>query len=77
MRDLRYFFVFQTPFKVTLSDASSRGCGAVIYINDGEHVCHKMWSEAERAKSSTWRELAAIEYTMLSCWPILSGSRIK
>ena len=53
-RNLRCFFffsVFQELFKIILlCDAYS--CSAVIYNNDGEHVCHKMWSEGERGKSS-------------------------
>ena len=70
-------FVFRKPQKVTFSDASNIACGAVSYINDGELVCHKMWTQDERSRSSTWRELSAIEFSLLSCLPILSSSHIK
>ena len=52
-------------------------CGAVTYINDGEHVCHKMWTQDERGRSSTWRKLSAIEFLLLSCLPILRASHVK
>ena len=46
-RNFKNCFVFHKPQKVTFSDASNIACGAVIYINDGEHVCQN------------WRELSA------------------
>lgn len=77
LRNFKNCFVFRKPQKVTFSDASNIACGAVSYINDGEHVCHKMWTQDERSRSSTWRELSAIEFSLLSCLPILSSSHIK
>ena len=48
------------------------------YINGGEHVCHKMWTQDERSRSSTWIELSAIEsVSHLSCLPILHTSHVK
>ena len=37
----------------------------------------KMWTQDEKSRSSTWRELSAIEFSLLSCLPILSSSHIK
>ena len=47
-----------TPNCFVYSDASGTGCGAHMTLNQ-EYRCHTMWSENERMKSSTWRELYA------------------
>ena len=44
-------------------------------------MCHKLWEPSECSKSSTWRELAAIDFSLESFAPILkvhlsSGSLI-
>ena len=75
--NFRNYFVFYKPRKVTFSDASNIACGAVTYINAGEHVCHKMRTQDERSRSSTWKELSAIEFSLLSCMPILRTSHVK
>ena len=36
-----------------------------------------MWSENERMRSSTWRELYAIEFALRSFCGELKGSRVK
>lgn len=61
---------------VVCSDASGTGCGAHLELN-GEQVCHKQWEEHERSKSSTWRELSAIEFALLSFLPLIKGSYVK
>ena len=38
---------------------------------------HKFWEPSERSKSSTWRELAAIDFTLESFAPILESSLVK
>ena len=37
---------------------------------------HKSWSEVEAVKSSTWRELKAIELSLLSFLHVLRNSTI-
>lgn len=58
------------------SDASASGCGAHLDLN-GEQVCHKLWNVSEGEKSSTWRELLAIDYALKSFLPIIRGSYLK
>lgn len=61
---------------VIYSDASSTGCGAHFDFN-GEKVCHRQWDEHESQKSSTWRELTAIEFALDSFLPLLKGTYVK
>jgi len=42
LSNFRNCFVFHKHLKATFTDASNFACGAVTYINGGEHVCHKM-----------------------------------
>ena len=72
-------FVFWTDRKPNvfgLSDASTTGCGAVISL-DSQHVCHKLWDSSEASKSSTWRELAAIDFAIESFSSVLESSCVK
>ena len=39
-------------------------------------ISHKMWSSEERNMSSTWREMKAIYYSLLSFLPLLKGQNI-
>ena len=50
------------PSKVLFSDASSTGCGA--FIQGSSLVCHRNWSAEESQKSSTWRELFAVNFAL-------------
>ena len=52
------------------------GLWDVCSVRQGE-TCHKIWQQTERAKSSTWRELAAVEFSIESFLPILSGAHVK
>ena len=40
-------------------------------------MCHKLWEPSERSKSSTWKELAAIDFSLESFGPILEGLLVK
>ena len=40
-------------------------------------MCHKLWEPSECSKSSTWRELAAIDFSLEYFAPILEGSLVK
>lgn len=61
---------------IVCSDASGVGCGAHLDL-DGEQVCNKQWEDCERLKSSTWRELSAIEFGLESFLPIISNGYVK
>ena len=72
----RNCFLYKAPSCFAYSDASDTGRGSLITLNETT-VCHKMWLPHERAKSSTWRELAAIEFALLSFTEVLKGSHVK
>ena len=57
--------LFNKPRCFTYSDASATGCGSVITLNEN-CVCHKLWEPSERFKSSTWRELAVVDFSQES-----------
>ena len=40
-------------------------------------MCPKLWEPSECSKSSTWRELAAIDFSLESFAPVLEGSLVK
>ena len=62
------------PSKVLFSDASLTGCGA--FVQGSSLVSHRNWSTEESQKSSTWRELAAIEFALAAFEAHLSGLRV-
>lgn len=63
-------------FYVIYSDASGTGCGAHFNFND-EIICHKQWDKQESQKSSTWRELKAIEFALQSFLYLVKGAYVK
>ena len=69
-------FFYKAPSFFVYSDASQTGCGSIITMNDSL-LCHKMWLPHESVQSSTWRELAAIEFAILSFTELLKGSHVK
>ena len=72
----RNCFLHREPNCFVYSDASETGCGSVITLNQSQ-VCHKMWDVNECCKSSTWRELAAIEFALRSFADILRCTHVK
>ena len=68
------------PYKpqqiLVFSDASDLACGAYSVEVD-DKVFHKMWNDCERVKSSTWRELRAIEQALISFGNAFTGSSLK
>ena len=74
--NVRYCFSATTPNCFVYSDASGTGCGANMTLNQ-EYICHTMWSENERMKSSTCRELYAIEFALRLFCGKLKDSRVK
>lgn len=51
---------------VAYSDASEYGFGGYVISAGTKLVCHGMWGECERNKSSTWREAKAISNMLRS-----------
>ena len=72
----RHCFLFKQPNCFVYSDASVTGCGSVITLNE-ETICHKMWADWEREKSSTWRELSAIDFSLRSFTDLLKSTHVK
>ncbi|CAG2232062.1 unnamed protein product [Mytilus edulis] len=54
------------------TDASDIGAGC--YLQDTDYVAHRQWSVTEATKSSTWREMKAIELTLESFAKVLKHS---
>ena len=74
--NVRCCFSGTTPNCFVYSDASGTGCGAHVTLNQ-EYICHAMWSENERMKSFTWRELYAIEFALRSFCGELKDSHVR
>ena len=64
------------PRTVIFSDASSFAIEAIFENESGRHTCHKNLTTKERLKSSTWRELLAIDYTLKCFAPLLENTSI-
>lgn len=62
------------PSKVLFTDASLTGCGG--FIQGSSLVCHKNWSAEESQKSSTWRELVAINFALEAFDNHLAGQAV-
>ena len=41
------------------------------------NIAHGMWEEIERSRSSTWRELVAVQRVLGSLLPFMHGKCIK
>ena len=67
---VRDCFLTNKPQRFVYSDASATGCGSVINLN-ADYVCHRLWEPSECSKSSTWRELAAIDFSLKSFASVL------
>ncbi|KAK3093403.1 hypothetical protein FSP39_015112 [Pinctada imbricata] len=62
------------------SDASSFAAGGYIVhstINFAQEWCHKTWTNEEREKSSTWREMRACWFALASYSKFLKGKQVK
>ena len=58
------------------SDASNVASGAIIKINGVPHTAHKNLSPEEIEKSSTWRELDAIAFSLVSMADIIRDKTV-
>ena len=68
---------WKLEFKLTksiYSDASDHACAA--FVRNQEVVFHQNWSESEKLKSSTWRELKTISLAITSYSYILHDQNI-
>ncbi|KAL5020676.1 hypothetical protein ScPMuIL_002241, partial [Solemya velum] len=63
-------------FKVVYSDASNSGYGGYS-VESPKGVAHGLWTEEEANKSSTWKELAAVDRTLCSLISHLENSNVK
>ena len=61
---------------IIFSDASSVACGAYAVELD-KKVIHQMWDNTEACKSSTWREMKAIEQALKALQNCLKGKTVK
>ena len=69
MRTLYEILFSQIPFvpsKVLFTDASPTSRGG--FIQGSALVCHKKWYVVESKKSSTWRELVAVDFALLEAF---------
>ena len=62
------------PTKSIYSDASDHACAT--FVRNQEVVFHQNWSESEKLKSSTWRELKTISLAITSYSYILHDQNI-
>ena len=53
------------PERLAFTDVSSyAGAGYVVHFSYTSNIVHRMWTNEERLKSSTWRELKAVVLTL-------------
>jgi hypothetical protein len=71
----RSFLPKPAATKTFFSDASQLACAA--HSGDGKLIAHRMFTELERAESSTFRELAAITFALEALEPTLQHSKVK
>uniref|UniRef100_A0A1X7USH4 Tyr recombinase domain-containing protein n=1 Tax=Amphimedon queenslandica TaxID=400682 RepID=A0A1X7USH4_AMPQE len=70
------FWNAPSAVRVVFSDASGLGYGGYM-VEHGCHVAQGQWTEHERGKSSTWRELAAVVRVLGAFASKLAGNRVK
>ena len=72
----RNFILDHSVHTVVYSDASGTGFGGYT-VDNPMNISHGMWDEEESCKSSTWRELVAVQRVFVSLLPFLEGKTIK
>ena len=70
----RKIFTSEIPEIISFSDASDTGCGSTLSV--GNQICHMTWNTLEKTKSSTWRELTAIKFGILSFLSLISNKSL-
>ena len=66
---------YNAPLLFSYSDASYVACGA--FVVGTNEVSHRMWTACEAVKSSTWRELKAIQFALSAFKALVRGKCIK
>ena len=74
LRNLRESY---TPVFKIISDASDTGLGAYVDMYGTRHSVYKNFLPIESEQSSTWRELYAIYYSLVSLAPKLKNTNIE
>ena len=74
IRDL-FCLIYNAPLLFSYSDASNVACGA--FVVGTNEVSHRMWTACEAAKSSTWRELRAIQFALSAFKASVRGKCVK
>jgi hypothetical protein len=64
------------PERIVFTDASSYA-GAGYTVQFSNDIIHKMWTNDEIIKSSTWRELKAVEITLKGCVDFFKTKFVK
>ena len=62
--------------RVVYTDASNSGYGGYV-VEHGYHMATGQWSDEERVKSSTWRELRAVTLVLMSVSTKLKNQRVR
>ncbi|XP_068721832.1 uncharacterized protein [Montipora capricornis] len=71
----RAILPYDAPLLFSYSDASSVACGA--FVVGTNEVSHRMWTACEAVKSSTWRELKAIQFALSAFKDSVRGKCVK
>ena len=74
--NLKFVFEVEVPRKTVAvyGDASNSGCGS--FISGSNDVAAKLFSPQECKKSSTWRELENVRFSIQSLSPILKNNQV-
>ena len=71
----RAILPYNAPLLFSYSDASNVACGA--FVVGTNEVSHRMWTACEAVKSSTWRELKAIQFPLSALKDSVRGKCVK
>ena len=74
--NLRLLTNYSPPTVILYYYASNVACGAYS-VEDMNNIFNKMWSEKEKSKSSTWREMKAIERALITFKEVNKYKNIK
>ena len=74
--NLRKLMSHKNVQTIEVLDASSTGYAANLTINNVQYTAYKNLSEEESQKSSTWREISAIEFTLKAFVQLLKNSSV-
>ena len=70
--------LWKSPSAVRVVFLDASGTGYARYtVQHGCHIAHSLWSEPEKVKSSTWRELTAVARVLEAVSSLLQNSRVK